>query len=78
MFTRQYWIDLAERVVVAAAATAASALGNTPNLWAIDITTVTGLALGTALLTTLYGLAGRRFGDPNRAAFSGSAVTPDS
>ncbi|WP_282106205.1 holin [Crossiella sp. S99.1] len=76
MFTLAYWRDLTERMITTAAAAAVGALGGESfNLWTVDVSQVTGVALGAALVALLLGLAGRGVGDPSTAGFTNHRKT---
>lgn len=70
MFTRKYWEDLSERIIASAAAGAlVPVLGATVDFWDWDWRAIVGGGLSMGFLSLLKGLAARKVGDRESAAF---------
>lgn len=70
MFTRKFWRDLSERVISSAAAGAlAPVLGATLDVWGWDWRAIAGGGLAMGFLSLMKGLAARKVGDRESAAF---------
>jgi hypothetical protein len=78
MFSRSYWLDLAERIAASFAGGVLSALGgDVVDLWNLDWRAVLGLGAGAALVSLLKGLVARGSGDRESASLVG-ALPPSS